>query len=46
MFAAAKPPRDAIIVESAGVEERGRAFGFNRAMDHGGAMLGGLNRAS
>jgi MFS family permease len=35
-------PRDAIIAEAAGVEERGRAFGFNRAMDHGGAMLGGL----
>jgi MFS family permease len=35
-------PRDAIIAESTAPTERGRACGFNRAMDHGGAMLGSL----
>lgn len=35
-------PRDALLV--AAVEEggRGRAFGFHRAMDHTGALIGGL----
>jgi MFS family permease len=35
-------PRDTIIAESTAPTERGRAYGFNRAMDHGGAMLGSL----
>lgn len=35
-------PRDAIIADSIAPGARGRAFGFNRAMDHGGAMLGSL----
>jgi MFS family permease len=35
-------PRDAIIADNTAPEERGRAFGFNRSMDHGGAMLGAL----
>jgi MFS family permease len=35
-------PRDAIIADHTPPEQRGRAFGFNRSMDHGGAMLGAL----
>ncbi len=35
-------PRDAMIADSAGLEQRGLAFGFHRAMDHGGAVLGPL----
>ena len=35
-------PRDAIIADSTAVEYRGRAFGFHRAMDHGGAIIGPL----
>lgn len=34
-------PRDALVADFAG-ESRGRAFGFQRAMDHAGAMGGGL----
>lgn len=35
-------PRDALIADAAPSAERGRAYGFNRAMDHAGAMLGSL----
>ena len=34
------PPRDALIADSVAPEIRGRAFGFNRAMDHLGAAVG------
>ncbi len=33
-------PRDALIAESTSREHQGRAFGFQRAMDFSGAMLG------
>lgn len=33
-------PRDALLVENARPEERGRVFGFNRAMDNAGAVAG------
>jgi len=33
-------PRDAILAESVAPEKRGLAFGFNRAADHFGAVLG------
>jgi MFS family permease len=35
-------PRDAMIADSAQPSERGLAFGFHRAMDHAGAVLGPL----
>jgi MFS family permease len=35
-------PRDAMIADAAPAAERGLAFGFHRAMDHGGAVLGPL----
>jgi len=35
-------PRDALIASSADEQVRGRAFGFQRTLDHGGAMLGPL----
>jgi MFS family permease len=35
-------PRDAMIADAAGPEQRGIAFGFHRAMDHGGAVIGPL----
>ena len=35
-------PRDAMIADNTPLEQRGKAFGFNRAMDHGGAMAGSL----
>lgn len=35
-------PRDAMIADAAQKEERGLAFGFHRAMDHAGAVLGPL----
>ena len=35
-------PRDALISASTGPERRGRAFGFHRALDNAGAMLGPL----
>ncbi len=35
-------PRDAMIADSVGAEERGLAFGFHRAMDHTGAIIGPL----
>jgi MFS family permease len=35
-------PRDAMLAEVTPAAERGRAFGFQRAMDHAGAVLGPL----
>lgn len=35
-------PRDALIAAVTPVAQRGRAFGFHRALDHAGAMLGPL----
>ncbi|MBX9790930.1 MAG: MFS transporter [Pirellulales bacterium] len=35
-------PRDALVVDSVAPERRGRAFGFQRAMDHLGAAIGPL----
>lgn len=35
-------PRDAMIADTVRVEERGIAFGFHRAMDHTGAVIGPL----
>ena len=35
-------PRDAMIADAATPQERGLAFGFHRAMDHGGAVVGPL----
>lgn len=36
------PPRDALIAKLTPAEARGRAFGFNRAADHLGAVAGSL----
>lgn len=33
-------PRDALIVDSIGTDERGRAFGLHRALDTAGAVIG------
>jgi MFS family permease len=35
-------PRDAMIADTVSIEQRGLAFGFHRAMDHGGAVIGPL----
>ena len=35
-------PRDAMIADSTPPEYRGTAYGFHRAMDHGGAIIGPL----
>jgi MFS family permease len=35
-------PRDAVLASLTDAKQRGRAFGFNRAMDHLGAVLGSL----
>ncbi len=35
-------PRDAMIADAAAPDERGLAFGFHRAMDHAGAVVGPL----
>src|SRR6185295_1741082 len=35
-------PRDALVADVTPVEARGRAFGFHRAMDHTGAVVGPL----
>src|SRR4030043_1760489 len=35
-------PRDALLSQSCSENERGKAFGFQRAMDHAGAMIGPL----
>ncbi|WP_025324099.1 MFS transporter [Deferrisoma camini] len=39
-------PRDALIAEAVAPEQRGRAFGFHRAMDHAGAVVGPLVAAA
>ena len=39
-------PRDAMIADSVEPDARGRAFGFNRAMDHLGAAIGPLLAAA
>ncbi len=39
-------PRDALLAEHAGPEQRGRAFGLHRAMDSAGALLGVLLAAA
>ncbi len=39
-------PRDALIVDSAPKELRGAAFGFHRALDNAGAVLGSLLAAA
>ncbi|HAK96541.1 MAG TPA: MFS transporter [Planctomycetes bacterium] len=36
-------PRDALVADLAPGPQRGRAFGFQRAMDHMGAVLGGVS---
>ncbi len=36
-------PRDALIAAAVPQERRGEAFGFHRAMDHAGAVIGPLN---
>jgi MFS family permease len=36
------PARDAMIADAVSPAIRGRAFGFQRAFDHGGAVVGGL----
>lgn len=43
---ARNPPRDALIADAVDADLRGRAFGFHRAMDHGGAMIGPLLAAA
>lgn len=35
-------PRDALIAGAVAAEQRGRAFGFHRSMDHAGAVVGPL----
>ncbi|MCC6997568.1 MAG: MFS transporter [Deltaproteobacteria bacterium] len=35
-------PRDALLAGAADEDQRGRAFGFHRAMDHAGAVVGPL----
>src|SRR2546425_1431329 len=35
-------PRDAMIADAVTVQQRGLAFGFHRAMDHAGAVIGPL----
>ena len=35
-------PRDAMIADTVAIKERGLAFGFHRAMDHTGAVVGPL----
>ena len=39
-------PRDALVADSTPPDMRGRAFGFNRAMDHLGAAIGPLLAAA
>ena len=39
-------PRDALIVDSTAAEVRGAAFGFHRALDNAGAVLGSLLAAA
>jgi len=39
-------PRDALLADVSGVDRRGEAFGFHRAMDHAGAVVGPLVAAA
>lgn len=39
-------PRDALIADSIEGEQAGRAYGFTRALDHAGAVLGALTAAA
>jgi MFS family permease len=39
-------PRDALMADVTAADERGRAFGFQRAMDHAGAVIGPLLAAA
>jgi MFS family permease len=39
-------PRDALLADLAGADQRGAAFGVQRAMDHAGALLGALLAAA
>lgn len=39
-------PRDALIADATPADSRGRAYGFHRAMDHGGAVCGPLVAAA
>ncbi len=39
---ARNPPRDTVIADAVDSGQRGRAFGYHRAMDHAGAMIGPL----
>lgn len=39
-------PRDALIADAIGADQRGRAFGFHRAMDTAGALIGVLLSAA
>jgi MFS family permease len=39
-------PRDALLAHSVPAERRGEAFGFHRAMDHAGAVIGPLVAAA
>lgn len=39
---ARNPPRDSVIADSVPGTQRGRAFGYHRAMDHAGATVGPL----
>ena len=39
-------PRDAMLADFAAPEQRGRVYGFHRAMDHAGAVLGPLLAAA
>jgi MFS family permease len=39
-------PRDALIADASADDRRGTAFGFHRAMDHAGAVLGPLAAAA
>jgi MFS family permease len=39
-------PRDALIADVVAVEDRGRAYGYHRSMDHAGALLGPLVAAA
>lgn len=39
-------PRDAMVADAVSADQRGRAYGFHRAMDHAGAVVGPLAAAA
>ena len=39
-------PRDALIADAVSIDQRGEAYGFHRAMDHAGAVVGPLAAAA